>query len=759
MKDPTSDDIESLVSSWSWRLTKPLYRIEKEIRRWHRQRPADLLTPPIPPRGISASRGTAVENEALGGAPDRFVLYRILGNDLPPRHGKGQTRTNLALILAHEANFDDCEKRWIVNRIFDPEEEARIIDLLERSGQTYTRIPFDLEAYGRIGWDWESFAEPGFFLRESFEKLDPAARGRAEMQARRFKNLYAMNNNGGRNAALKEGRTVAKWILPWDGNCFVTESGWRSIRAAVRSESHFRYFVVPMLRVVHNDELLHGEPVAKPQDEPQLIFRYDSGAVFDEAFAYGSKPKVEMLLRLGVPGPWQGWETDPWELPSPLPSTELGPFGYAGWVGRLGSGHPELERGGNSGGLRSAARSEAILTVLDELDRRALAARHQPSALALYDEDRIAGLVADPSNSLGQELAREADAALVRGPYSVVHKVDPAPSGNRHDYLSAARYFWPNPATADGIPYVNRDGDSVLESGLPGFSAEHIDRLRLEHLFDNTTVLALAGTVHQDQRYVEHAARLVRTWFVDPETRMTPHLRFAQIARGHDRDENPGRGVLDFCGLQYFLDAVRLIERTGALDLDSCTAFRNWLLSYADWLRESPAGHWARRAPNNHGTFYDVQTAAIASFLGDAGMLVAVLRRARTRLSLQFEADGSQPLELSRTRPLHYCHYNLAGWTALARLAEGVGDDLWNFRTPEGRGLELAIRWLLDRPAPSDWPETKTYGFDVARIGVLQAIYQSKYGHAASGDAGEGQAIGGRPNSHGGIAPYWTLRL
>ena len=38
-----------------------------------------------------------------------------------------------------------------------------------------------------------------------------------------------MNNNGARNAALREGRRRAKWVLPWDGNCFVTEEGWAEL--------------------------------------------------------------------------------------------------------------------------------------------------------------------------------------------------------------------------------------------------------------------------------------------------------------------------------------------------------------------------------------------------------------------------------------------------------------------------------------------------------------------------------------------------
>src|SRR5262249_30092855 len=37
---------------------------------------------------------------------------------------------------------------------------------------------------------------------------------------------------------------------------------------------------------------------------------------------------------------------------------------------------------------------------------------------------------------------------------TVVDKTLTPPSGDKHDYMSLARYWWPNPQTADGLPYV-----------------------------------------------------------------------------------------------------------------------------------------------------------------------------------------------------------------------------------------------------------------------------------------------------------------
>lgn len=717
-----------MTASWAWRLAKPIYRVERKVRRWRLRRLLEKLGLG-PFRARQAGRVAAAPRPSPAGLadrPDDFVLYRILGNDLAPRHRKGQTRTNLGLILAHEPEFENCQKRWIVNRITDPAEEALIIDLLERSGQVYSRVPFDLDEYAGIGWTGAGFSEPGFFLSKAYDALDPDARARAEMHARRLKNLYVMNNNGGRNLALREGRGAAKWILPWDGNCFLTESGWREICQAVTRQAHLKYFVVPMLRVSSNEVLLQGGKERPPEDEPQLIFRHDAAETFDEARPYGTRPKVDLLMRLGVPGPWDGWIADPWETPVVPRSPEAGQFARAGWVGRLESGQPHLERRGHAT-IRHLARMDAIVAALDTLDHQALARRLRPEALCLYDAEKVAGLASRASEPLRSALRADAEAAMARGPYSVTDKPAPAPSGRSHDYLSLARYWWPDPASPDGLPYLNRDGDNVFASGLPEFAADRFDRMRVQSLFDDSIVLALAWAAHGESRYLDHAARLIRTWFIDPSTRMAPHLRFAQIARGHDSHERNGYGVLDFAGLPRLLDAVRLMEQGGALAEGDRQAFRHWLRSYADWLQDSPQGRHASRTLNNHGTFYDLQVASIAAFLGDVEALSAALRRARERLPHQFAPDGSQPRELARSRPRHYSHYNLVAWISLARVAESVGDDLWNYRIADGRPLEAGLRWLLDRFDAQDWPPGLAVEADTLAIAPLRAVYRARY--------------------------------
>ena len=55
-----------------------------------------------------------------------------------------------------------------------------------------------------------------------------------------------------------------------------------------------------------------------------------------------------------------------------------------------------------------------------------------------------------------QALQAEADKLLDVQPLSVMMKEKVPASGNKHDYMSQARYYWPDPTKPDGLPYVSR---------------------------------------------------------------------------------------------------------------------------------------------------------------------------------------------------------------------------------------------------------------------------------------------------------------
>lgn len=187
-------------------------------------------------------------------APERdtLILYRILGNDLPPRHSPGQTLRNLRFLLQHESDFSSLphlgphsvhhshlygsgsgakkshsedggllvDKYFVLNRIAEPEMLGAILGLLRLYAVPESRIlviPFDWNEYQRRDFRWDGGVDKvvgwGISINED-EMLSDALQAQVEanggvmekskrveslrLRALDFmyheKTLYAMNN-------------------------------------------------------------------------------------------------------------------------------------------------------------------------------------------------------------------------------------------------------------------------------------------------------------------------------------------------------------------------------------------------------------------------------------------------------------------------------------------------------------------------------------------------------------------------------------
>jgi hypothetical protein len=307
-----------------------------------------------------------------------------------------------------------------------------------------------------------------------------------------------------------------------------------------------------------------------------------------------------------------------------------------------------------------------------------------------------------------KRLRKNAEISRKRGPYSVMDKEDVPPSGDRHDYLSFARYWWPNPETNDGLPYIRRDGrtnEGLLAKG---------DRVTIGKLYDDVETLALASYLLNDDRYSRHAAMLVRTWFLDTATRMNPHLRYGQAVPG--RNDGRGSGIIDTRHFIRVLDAVALLRETGAWTDADQSGLVAWMKQYLEWLQHDPMGQDEADSENNHGTWYDAQVAAIAMFVGERELARQIVERAKSkRIASCIEPDGSQPEEINRTRGLHYSVFNMSAMAVLARIGEQVDVDLWNYESPDGRSLRRALDFAMPYlSGEKEWPHEQIEKFDVS---------------------------------------------
>jgi hypothetical protein len=316
------------------------------------------------------------------------------------------------------------------------------------------------------------------------------------------------------------------------------------------------------------------------------------------------------------------------------------------------------------------------------------------------------------------KLRREADAALKLKPLSVMNKSRVPPSGDKHDYISQAPYFWPDPAKPDGLPYIRRDGDRNPEA------QEGTDRPALGKLVDAVHTLSLAYYFTQHEPYATQAARLLRVWFLDPETRMNPHLEYGQGIPGINTGR--GIGIIETSHFGDLCDDLGLLAGSPAWTKDDAAAFHAWLIPYFTWLISSKKGNDEAAAENNHGSWYDVQAAHLALFLGERGFARKILADGLTkRLDVQIEPDGAQPRELARTKSLSYSLMNLEALFRLARLGEVVGIDWWNHEGPDGRGLRRALEYLTPYVDPAKpWPQKDLVEGDRNKIVMLLALAQ-----------------------------------
>src|SRR5215813_5778432 len=96
-----------------------------------------------------------------------------------------------------------------------------------------------------------------------------------------------------------------------------------------------------------------------------------------------------------------------------------------------------------------------------------------------------------------KQLLKDADKALQFGPVSVMEKKNEPPSGNKHDYMSLAPYFWPDPSKPNGLPYMRKDGETNPEV------QEYKDKEYQPKLCESVYVLALAYYFSGETMYAE----------------------------------------------------------------------------------------------------------------------------------------------------------------------------------------------------------------------------------------------------------------
>lgn len=318
-----------------------------------------------------------------------------------------------------------------------------------------------------------------------------------------------------------------------------------------------------------------------------------------------------------------------------------------------------------------------------------------------------------------RNLVSLADGDLLLKPPTVMTKEYIPASGSKHDYVSLARYAWPDETQPNGLPYVMRDGVSNPE-------LKKFDRNKLSAMANAVYRLSLAYYFSGEEKYAQKATELIRVWFIDKKTKVNPNLRFAQ----HIPGKADGRcyGVIDAYSYVKMLDGVQLLEKSKSFTQKDSKLLKAWFSQLLKWLLTHPQAIEESYQKNNHATAYDVQVAAYALYTGNKKVFSDIVDNfSKRRIATQIMPDGKQPYELRRTLAFGYSQYNLTHIIDLMLMIKHQGVDFRQYCVSGEHSFFKAMDFLapyMGKPV-SDWPYQQISGWEDKQQEMAKDFYRT----------------------------------
>ncbi len=318
-----------------------------------------------------------------------------------------------------------------------------------------------------------------------------------------------------------------------------------------------------------------------------------------------------------------------------------------------------------------------------------------------------------------RNLVSLADGDLLLKPPTVMTKEYIPASGSKHDYVSLARYAWPDETQPNGLPYVMRDGVSNPE-------LKKFDRNKLSAMANAVYRLSLAYYFSGEEKYAQKATELIRVWFIDKKTKVNPNLRFAQ----HIPGKADGRcyGVIDAYSYVKMLDGVQLLEKSKSFTQKDSKLLKAWFSQLLKWLLTHPQAIEESYQKNNHATAYDVQVAAYALYIGNKKVFSDIVDNfSKRRIATQIMPDGKQPYELRRTLAFGYSQYNLTHIIDLMLMIKHQGVDFRQYCVSGEHSFFKAMDFLAPYmgKSVSDWPYQQISGWEDKQQEMAKDFYRT----------------------------------
>lgn len=293
-----------------------------------------------------------------------------------------------------------------------------------------------------------------------------------------------------------------------------------------------------------------------------------------------------------------------------------------------------------------------------------------------------------------------ADHRMKEGSWSVTFERPTGLALDPHDYYSEAPDWWPNPDDPAG-PYIRREGRANPDRFLA-------NRTALNNMCDAVFTLGTAAYLFDDAPYAQKAARLVHTWFINPKTRMNPQLEEAQAIRG--LDVGRARGIIEGRALIRAVQGMEFLAESGYWDAKDQAAVHKWFEDYLHWLTQSRNGLQEKASSDHHAAWWTAQVAAGATFVGDTASAKMAFDYYRDRIVTRQTREETLAAREESRATFWSSVFDLEALTAVCRIAEVQGVDLWSARGKNGSTLATSIDSL------------QPYLSDIRKVSREQAI-------------------------------------
>ncbi|MBY0551191.1 MAG: hypothetical protein K2W95_28180 [Candidatus Obscuribacterales bacterium] len=260
----------------------------------------------------------------------KYVITRIIGNELPPRDRQGSRLGALKFIVENEYVASDASRLWLLNRVLDSSLLSELKQILDLAGERYVEESVDWKVY-------------------------------IAAFSRNARLTALININKARNRCFEEGRQLADFVMVLDGDCFFDKQAWiKSTNFIVNDQLtnvDRKYYAHSSHRLILDSPLPVDQGKMK-LEEPMLVFRADADRLFDESLPFGIGDKQELLSQLGLRRVGESW------LQPELDSLAA----LGGFVLHLQTGSSEVE---SDFRVRIRVRNESLNILLKKADRLA----------------------------------------------------------------------------------------------------------------------------------------------------------------------------------------------------------------------------------------------------------------------------------------------------------------------------------------------------------------------------------------------------